>query len=132
MFCRKFFMAVMFFFVGNIFFVNFAHAEMKNYIGNGFFAVENQTLDFAKNKAKLDAQRDISEQIFVEVQSNTEIKNSAVTRDEIILMSESFMKILDVKYKIEPAEENSFVVHAIVNAEVDTDEIENILKNRKG
>ena len=86
-------------------------------------------MDFAKEKAKLDGERNISEQIAVYVESFSEVKNSQLTHDEIILMSESLIKILEVKYKIEPAEENSFVVRAIVTAEIDTDEIEKFLKN---
>lgn len=107
-----------------------ANAEIKNYTGEGFFAVENETLDYAKNKAKLDGSRNISEQIAVYVESISEVKNSQLTHDEIITITESLMKILDVKYKIEPAE-NSFVVRAIVTAEIDTDELEKILKNRE-
>ena len=108
-------------------FASIAHAEIKNYSGEGFFAVVDETLDFAKEKAKLDGERNISEQIAVYLESFSEVKNSQLTHDEIILMSESLMKILDVKYKIEPAEENSFVVRAIVTAEIDTDEIKKIL-----
>ena len=112
-------------------FASIAHAEIKTYNGEGFFAVENETLDYAKNKAKLDAERNIAEQIFVEVQSNSEIKNSQLTHDEIILRSESLMKILDVKYKIEPGDENSFIIRAIVTAEIDIDEIEKFLNREE-
>ena len=102
------------------------HAEIKTYTGEGFFAVENETLDYAKNEAKLDGARNISEQIAVYIESKTEVKNSQLTHDEIILKSRSLMKILDVKYKIEPAEEN-FIVRAIVTAEIDIDEIRKFL-----
>ena len=117
-------------FLTMFFLASVVHAEIKIYIGKGFFAVVDETLDVAKEKAKLDGARNISEQIAVYVESISEVKNSQLTHDEIILMSESLMKILDVKYKIEPAEEN-FIVRAIVTAEIDTDEIENILKNRE-
>ena len=109
-----------------------AHAEIKNYEGEGFFAFKDETLDYSKNKAKEDAVRNIAEKIFVEVQSNSEIKNSELIHDEIILKTESFMKIFDIKYHIEPGDENYFIVHAIVRAEVDTDEIEKILKKHNG
>ena len=126
MFFKKFLVFVMI-----LFFASTAHAEIKNFTGEGFFAVTNETLDVAKEKAKNDAERNISEQISVFVQSESEVKNSQLTHDEIILMSESLMKILDVKYKIEPAEENSFIVHATVTAEIDTDEIEKFFENRE-
>ena len=111
--------------------VSIVQAEIKNFTGEGYFVVVDEALDVAKEKAKIDAERNISEQIAVYVESISEVKNSQLTHDEIILMSESLMKILDVKYKIESAEENSFLVRAIVTAEVDTDKIENILKNRE-
>lgn len=113
--------------IGNIFAAN-VHAEIKTYTGEGFFIVTDETLDVAKEKAKIDGERNIAEQVYVYVESQTEVKNSELTHDEIISMTESLMKILDVKYKIEPAEEDSFVIRAIVTAEVDTDEIDKLIK----
>ena len=115
--------------VANIFAAN-VHAEIKTYTGEGFFEVVDETLDVAKEKAKIDAERNIAEQIYVYVESQTEVKNSALTHDEIILMTESLMKVLEVKYKIEPAEEGEFIVRAIVTAEVDTDEIDKLMENQ--
>ena len=88
-----------------------------------------ESLDYAKNQAKLDGARNIAEQIFLDVQSQTDVKNSAVQHDEIITKTEGLLKILDVKYKILPDEsdENNFVVQAKVTAEVDSDELEKIL-----
>ena len=112
-------------------FASVVHAEIKTYTGEGFFAVVNETLDVAKEKAKLDGARNISEQIAVYVESKTEVKNSQLTHDEIILKSESLMKILDVKYKIEPGDENSFIIRAIVTADIDIDELEKILNREE-
>ena len=85
-----------------------------------------------KNKSKIDGERNIAEQVFVDVQSSTEVKNSQLIHDEIILMTESLIRVLDVKYKIEPMEDDVFIVHAIVTAEVDTDEINKLLKKLYG
>ena len=106
-----------------------ASAESKIYEGVGYFAVTEESLDYAKNQAKLDGARNIAEQIFLDVQSQTDVKNSAVQHDEIITKTEGLLKILDVKYKILPDEsdENNFVVQAKVTAEVDSDELEKIL-----
>lgn len=121
---KIFLMAIL---LGNIFAAN-VQAEIKTYEGTGFFAVTDETLDIAKEKAKIDAERNIAEQVFVYVESKSEVKNSELTHDEIILMTESLMKVLDVKYKVEPAEDDSFVVRAIVTAEIDTDEIDKLLE----
>ncbi|MBR6014401.1 MAG: hypothetical protein IK062_11595 [Selenomonadaceae bacterium] len=125
---KKFFFMIFF----AIFFLSSnAHAEIKNYVGEGFFAVVDETLDVAKEKAKLDGERNISEQIAVYIESFSEVKNSQLTHDEIITITESLMKILEVKYKIEPAEDDNFIIRAIVTAEIDTDELEKILNNRE-
>lgn len=125
---RKIFFTI---FLAIFFVMPIVHEEIKNFTGEGYFAVVDETLDYAKNKAKLDAARNIAEQIFVDIQSKTEVKNSTLIHDEIITKTESLMKILDVKYKIEPGDENSFVVKAIVTAIVDTDEIDKLLENRE-
>lgn len=111
--------------------VSVAQAETKIYTGEGFFVVVDETLDYAKNKAKFDGARMIAGQIFVEIQSNSEVKNSKLIHDEIIVMTESVMKILDVKYKIESAENNSFIVRAIVTAKINTDDVDKIFVNRQ-
>ena len=129
---KKFLLSLFLFFIVSPFnlFTSTANAKVEIYEGEGLFAVVDETLDYAKNQAKLDAERNIAEQIFFDVQSSTEVKNSELVRDEIISTTESLMKILDVKYKIEPAED-SFIVHAVVTAEIDSDEIEKLLKNRE-
>ena len=125
---RKIFFTI---FLAIFFVMPIVHAEIKNFTGEGYFAVVDETLDYAKNKAKLDAARNIAEQIFIEVESQTEVKDSNLIHDEIISKTESLMKIINVYYKIESGDENSFVVKAIVTAIVDTDEIDKLLKNRK-
>lgn len=106
------------------------HAEIKIYIGKGFFAVVDETLDVAKEKAKLDGARNISEQIAVYIESKTEVKNSQLTHDEIIAKSENFLHIVDVKYKLE-REGEEILVKAFVTAEVDSEEIEKFIKKFK-
>ena len=111
-----------------------ANAKTKIYDGVGYFALADKSMDYAKNQAKLDGARNIAEQVFVDVQAKTNIKNSVVQRDEIITMTEGLMKILEVKYKIlaDEEDENNFIIQATVTAEVDTDKLEeNISELRK-
>ena len=118
-------------FISIFFFSPIAHAEIKNYSGFGEYLMsEFETLDVAKNQAKLTAVRNIAEKIFVKVQSSTEIKNSELIHDEIILESENFLHIIDVKYKIWQ-EGEEILVKAFVTVEVDSEEIENIVKKFK-
>ena len=111
----------------NVFASN-VHAEIKTYTGVGEFVLKNETLDVAKNNAKLVGMRNIAETIFVNVQSSTEVKNSELIHDEIILETENFLHIVDVKYKIE-SEDEEILVKAFVTAEVDSEEIEKIINN---
>ena len=124
---KIFLLAVAIFFAGN-FLASNVHAEIKTYTGVGEFVIKNETLDVAKNNAKLVGMRNIAEQIFVNVQSSTEVKNSELIHDEIILESENFLHIVEVKYKIE-SEDEEILVKAFVTAEVDSEEIEKIINN---
>ena len=123
---KIFLLAVLMFFAN--FFASNVHAEIKTYTGVGEFVIKNETLDVAKNNAKLVGVRNIAETIFVNVQSSTEVKNSELIHDEIILETENFLHIVDVKYKIE-SEDEEILVKAFVTAEVDSEEIEKIIKN---
>ena len=111
--------------------VNFsvANAQTKIYDGVGYFPLVEETLDYAKNKAKLDGARNIAEQIFVDIKSTVETKKSILQRDEIIKKTEGLLKILEVKYKIlaDEEDENNFIVQATVTAEVDADEVEKMI-----
>jgi|GEM_PF-1915774 len=106
-----------------------ANAKAKIYDGVGYFPLVEETLDYAKNKAKLDGARNIAEQIFVDIESEVETKKSVLQRDEIIKKTEGLLKILEVKYKIlaDEDDENNFIVQATVTAEVDADEVEKII-----
>ena len=124
---KKVFLFAVLMIFANIFASN-VHAEIKTYTGVGEFVIKNETLDVAKNNAKLVGMRNIAETILVKVQSSTEVKNSELIHDEIILETENFLHIVDVKYKIE-SEDEEILVKAFVTAEVDSEEIEKIIKN---
>lgn len=111
--------------------VSVAHAEIRIYEGIGLFEVVNETLEYAKEQAKLNAERHIAEEVCAELQSDTEIENGKLTKDEIILMTEGVMKIIDVKYQLESKEDGNFIVRATVTAEVDTEELEKLLEHQE-
>ncbi len=110
-----------------------ANAGTKIYDGIGYFPLVEESLDHAKEKAKLDGARNIAEQVFVDIKSEVETKDSTLERDEITKMTEGLMKILEVKYKIlaDDEDENNFIVQATVTAEVDTEELEKILAEKR-
>ena len=100
-----------------------AKAEIKTYEGVGFAVVET-TMGAAKEKAKIDGVRNIAEQVLVYVESKTNADKSMVSHDEIIVMAESLVKVLDVKYGFEVAGDDSFLIRATVKGEVDTSKID--------
>ena len=125
--CKKF-IAILLFFVG-LTFTSIGHAEIQIYEGVGEYAMMNdETMDFAKYQAQIEAERNIAEQVYVYVQSQTETNMQVYNHDEIIVMSEMIMKIIEVKHQILPATDETFIVRAIVKAEIDTDEIDKLMK----
>ena len=115
--------------VGNIF-VSTVYAEIKTYEGVGEFEITGESLEYAKNQAKLQAERAISEQIYFQVKSNSKVKNNVLAHDEIIVITESLMKIIEINYKLLPNEKNP-IICAVVKAEIDTEEIEKFISERK-
>ena len=106
-----------------------AQAEIKTYEGIGEYVImSDETMDFAKHQAQLEAERNIAEQIYVYVQSQTEAENQTLSHDEIIVISEMIMKIIDVKHQILPATGDTFILRATIKAEIDTDEINKFLE----
>ena len=131
-FLQKFFVALLVLIILQI--NSVADAKAKIYDGVGYFPLVEESLDHAKEKAKLDGARNIAEQVFVDIKSEVETKKSVLQHDEIIKTTEGLMKILEVKYKILADEEDaeSFVVQATVTAEIDTEELEKIISETKG
>ena len=66
-----------------IFCTDIVEAEIKNIVGNGVYYLNNktETIDYAKNQAKLLAEVNIVEQVKVYIQSYTEINNLELTED---------------------------------------------------
>ena len=109
--------------------ISIAQAEVKTYEGIGeYVLMSDENMDFAKHQAQLEAERNIAEQVYVYVQSQTEAEKQTLSHDEIIVVSEMIMKIIDVKHQILPTTEDTFIVRATVKAEIDTDEIDKFME----
>ena len=106
-----------------------AQAEVKTYEGIGEYIIKSdETTSFAKHQAQLEAERNIAEQVYVYVQSQTEVEKQTLSHDEIIVISEAIMKIIDVKYQILTTTDENFIVRATVKAEIDTEEIDKLME----
>lgn len=107
------------------------HAETKIYEGTGeYLVMQGETHNFAKQKAKKIAERDALEQIYFYLSSKSNVKNSDLTKDEIITISAGLMNVLKTKYSVEKSE-GSFLIKAVVIAEIDDDKIAESVEREK-
>lgn len=101
-------------------------AQVQTYTGVGEYTMSDfETLDVAKQRALLYAKRNAAEQAGTLIESNTEVINAAVTKDEINTMSSAILKINNTKYETLPSNDGSgIMVRATISADVDTVDID--------
>jgi len=100
-------------------------AEVQTYEGTDEYIMsEFETIDVAKQRAKQKAERAAQEKAGVFVESNTEVVNMMVTKDEIFTMTGGILKIVDVQYDVKPlTNANGFIIRATVKADIDSDDV---------
>lgn len=110
---------------GSLFLMPAVNAEIKTCEGTDEYIMsEFETIDIAKQRAKQKAERAAQEKAGVFVESNTEVVNMMVTKDEINTMTCGILKVIDVQYQLTPLDDGkSLIVRATVKADVDTDDI---------
>ncbi|MBR1396257.1 MAG: tetratricopeptide repeat protein [Selenomonadaceae bacterium] len=111
------------FLIGNV-----AHAEIQTCTGTGDYIMpENGTPENAKEKAKLYAERNALEQAGIFISSQTVVKNAKLEQDEIQAFTAGILKVIDVKYKAIPLnEEGGYIKYtAIVTVQIDTTDLDN-------
>lgn len=110
-------------------FATTVNAEVKTFLGVSEHYMENssETLEQAKDKAKLDAELSAMEQAQINVQSYSEAHNSNLTRDEIIIITAGILKITDVKYFLKN-DSGIYLIRSEVTAEIDTDKISEFIE----
>ena len=108
-----------------------AEAETQTYEGTGVFTItQGETQNVAKKRAKLEAERDALEQIYLYVKAQSSSKNSKLTKDEIVTVAAGLMNVLKTKFAV-TKEDGFFVVTATVIAEIDPDEIPEAVEREK-
>lgn len=111
--------------------VSSAEAETQTYEGTGVFTItQGETQNVAKKRAKLEAERDALEQIYLYVKAQSSSKNSRLTKDEIVTVAAGLMNVLKTKFAV-TKEDGFFVVTATVIAEIDPDEIPEAVEREK-
>lgn len=119
---------------GSLFATSPVDAEVRTYEGTDEYIMsEFETIDIAKQRAKQKAERAAQEKAGVFVESNTEVVNMMVTKDEVRTMTGGILKVVDVQYQLTPlADGKSLIVRATVKADIDTDDINKWLNRDTG
>lgn len=113
--------------IGAIIALNASIACAEVYNGAGVYFMTDETVDFAKNKAELEAQRDVLEKICVYVKSISTVINNQLENDEIITISAGILHVIDTKFSMEQ-EDDLINVKSFVTAQIDIDELKKLLE----
>ena len=114
------FLTVALWLIGSIFVTAQASAQIQTYEGVGEYWLESgDTFDYAKKKATTLAERDALEQVYIYVSSDSALRNSDLSKDEIITIAAGLIYVTGKKFSVSKAD-GLFVVKATVNAEIDT------------
>lgn len=102
-----------------------AEAEVLSLEGVGEYYMEDDSMSLskAKDEAKLLAEIDAVEQARVNVEGNTIVQNSKLTKNEITTIAAAILMVQKVDYTISSDFDDVMVVKAVIKADIDTDEI---------
>ena len=99
-----------------------AEAKVETFTATGEYTVsKKETIQQAEDAAFAEALRSISEQVGVIVSSNTQVKNSSVTHDEIITISKNLIKVVSKKFERNVTSAGDIHIIAYVTGNVDSD-----------
>lgn len=104
-----------------------AHAEIKTYTGIGEYLLTEETLDFAKNRAELEAERNVLDQVSVYIRGQSMMIDNELDEDEIITISAGVLHVTETKFSFE-SDAEEILVKAFVTANIDVDELEKLLE----
>ena len=103
-----------------------AYAEIKTYTSVGEYLMTNETIDFAKKQAEVEAQSKILEEVCIDVRKTATMTDHELDEEEIITISESVLHVTDTKFSMDMDEEG-ILIKAHVTANIDTEELATLL-----
>lgn len=108
-------------------------AEILKLEGVGEYYMEDDSVSLskAKDEAKLLAELDVVEQVKVNVESNTMVQNSKLTKNEITTIAAAIISVQNVSYSISSEFDDMILVKAVVKAEIDTDLIPGLVEHEQ-
>ena len=108
---------------GSLFTASPADAEVKTYEAVGeYYMSDFETFDVAQQRAKKRAEQAACEQASVFVKSYSRSVNSKLVEDEIIAMTSGILKVINVQFQREYAD-NTTLIRATIKAQIDSDDI---------
>ena len=108
---------------GSLFTASPADAEVKTYEAIGeYYMSDFETFDVAQQRAKKRAEQAACEQAGVFVKSYSRSVNSKLVEDEIIAMTSGILKVINVQFQREYAD-NTTLIRATIKAQIDSDDI---------
>ena len=109
--------------------ISISHAEIQVYEAIGeYYMSKYETSGIAKQRAKENAIRYIGEQANFLIKSNSRVKNSQLTEDEITIICVNFIDILKEDYSSEKSPDGKFEIYkAIIKAKIDTNKFKNFM-----
>lgn len=110
------------------------YAEIKSYEGVGEYFLTDETIDYAKEQAELEAQSDILEKVSVYVKGISVMIDHELDSDEIITVSAGILRVIETKFNMKD-DGDGITVKSFVTAEIDIEEVvkllEQLIKDRK-
>ena len=106
------------------------YAVQRTYDGIGEYVMSDfETMEVAKQRAKLRAEQNAIEQAGVYIKSYTKSINAIVVQDEISVITAGILKITETKYSLQPLEgqAGSTLVRAIITALIDTKQVDDLI-----
>ena len=112
---------------------NVAHAAVETFTGVGKYYLESddETLAYAKEQAELIAERNALEQAAVFVKSYTGIHNFKLSDDDVVEIAAGILYVKDVRFSLDEEFDGVLTVTAMVTAEIDTDEISELIERER-
>ena len=107
-------------------FIPVACAEVVTVEADGYYTVgdgPDENISVAKERARAEAKRNASEQACVYVESISEVKNGALTRDEIQTISATVLKICNETVSPEILSDSVIQFHCHITARVETADV---------
>ena len=104
-----------------------AHAGIQIYEGVGKYFMTDETVDYAKEQAELEAQRNALEKISVYVKRVATMTDHELDNEEIVTVSAGILRVIETKFSMTD-DDGGITVKSFVTVEIDIEEVIKLLQ----